>query len=158
MPRIVHKTRGIDYTPHKEARMQRTPELLLTLAVAGLLCGCSPPSSGLRARLGVPADARTVLVFSQTAHLDVDWQQTFDQYYQSYVDDIFTQAQQILKTQPRAFYSVAEMAYLKNYLAVHPEQTAPFAALAHTGALRIVGGGITSPDTVLPETELLLRD
>jgi hypothetical protein len=112
----------------------------------------------LRQKLGVPADAKTVIVFGQNAHLDIDWQKTFDDYYSTWVEQIFLQARQILDAQPRAFYSVAEMAYLQNHLLVHPEELAPLKTASQRGALRIVGGGMTSPDTLLPEPEMLFRD
>jgi hypothetical protein len=116
------------------------------------------PEQEIRARLGVPDDARTVVVFAQTAHLDIDWQQTFDDYYANFVEQIFLDARRLLDAQPRAAYSVGEMAFLAHHLERHPEEEAPLAGHAARGALRIVGGGVTSPDTLLPETELLLRD
>ena len=118
----------------------------------------STPEEEVRARLGVPDDARTVVVFAQTSHLDIDWQQTFDDYYASFVEQIFLDARQLLDAQPRASYSIAEMAYLGHHLEQHPEEQAALVGHAARGALRIVGGGVTSPDTLLPETELLLRD
>src|SRR5664279_5620105 len=74
----------------------------------------------LRTKLGIPVDAEHVIVFGQNAHLDIDWQHTFDDYYGMFVEDVFLQARQILDAQPRAFYSIAEMAYLQHHLAVHP--------------------------------------
>jgi hypothetical protein len=131
----------------------------LGLAVA---CSAAPapstPEGRLRARLGIPPEAKQVVLFAQAAHLDIDWQQTFDGYYQNFVEDIFREARQILDSQPRAYYSVAEMAYLERHLEVHPEELPPLARHVARGALRIVGGGRTSPDTLLPETELVLRD
>jgi hypothetical protein len=118
----------------------------------------SPDEIALRAKLGVPRDAKKVMVFSQTAHLDIDWQKTFDEYYAAFVGDVLTEAGVILKTQPRAFYSVAEMAYLEHHLATHPDEIPVWRDAAQRGALRIVGGGMTTPDTLLPETELLFRD
>ncbi len=112
----------------------------------------------LRAKLGIPSYAKRVIVFGQNAHLDIDWQHTFDDYYSLYVDDVFGQAQQILGDQPRAFYSVAEMAYLQQYVATHPDQLSALQAAVASGQLHVVGGGMTSPDTLLPETELLARD
>jgi hypothetical protein len=41
---------------------------------------------------------------------------------------------------------------------VHPEELAALRRHVARGALHVVGGGMTSPDTLLPETELLLRD
>ncbi|HEY3356607.1 MAG TPA: hypothetical protein VGQ83_25375 [Polyangia bacterium] len=145
--------------------MSRWALALLALALAAAV-GCeeakpappATPEAALRARLGVPAGARQVVVFGQTAHLDIDWQKTFDDYYRTWVEQIFLDARRLLDEQPRAFYSVAEMAFLAHHLEVHPEEAAPLAAHAARGALRIVGGGVTSPDTMLPETELLVRD
>src|SRR6266404_8720173 len=85
-----------------------------------LLCACSKTlpmtprvsEADLRAKLGIPSGAKRVIVFAQTSHLDIDWQKTFPDYYASYVKDIFMESRQILEVQPRAFYSVAEMAYL----------------------------------------------
>ena len=118
----------------------------------------SPDEISLRAKLGVPRDAKKVMVFSQTAHLDIDWQKTFDEYYAAFVGDVLTEASAILRTQPRAVYSVAEMAYLQHHLEKHPEELAVWRDAAQRDALRIVGGGMTSPDTLLPETEMLFRD
>ncbi len=120
--------------------------------------GFSPTEAQIRDQLGIPSDAPTVIVLGQAAHLDIDWQRTFVDYYQSFVQDIFTEARQVVGSEPRAFYSVAEMGFLQHHLVVHPEEAAPLQAAAARGALRIVGGGLTSPDTVLPETEILLRD
>ena len=69
-----------------------------------------------------------------------------------------TEARQILETQPRAFYSVAEMAFLQYHLQQHPEELAPIRAAVAAGSFHVVGGGMTSPDTLLPESELLFRD
>ena len=120
--------------------------------------GGGTPEAQLRTRLGIPADAKRVIVFAQTAHLDIDWQRTFDDYYSRFVDTIFTEAGAILASQKRATYSIAEMAYLAHYLDVHPAALSAFRDAAARGALRVVGGGMTSPDTLLPETEMLFHD
>src|SRR6185503_12348603 len=102
--------------------------------------------------------ARQVVIFAQTSHLDIDWQKTFPDYYQSYVESILLEARALMQAQPRERYAIAEMAFLQKHLTAHPEEAAPLRALAQSGALRIVGGGETSPDTLLPELEMLLRD
>jgi len=141
----------------------------LAFVIAVLACSSTPSSPppahplaqdelALRHALGVPDDAKYVLVLGQNAHLDIDWQMTFDDYYSSYVENIFLQARQLMDSDPRAFYAIAEMAYLKHHLEVHPEETAALRADVARGALRIVGGGVTSPDTLLPEPEMLARD
>ncbi len=117
-----------------------------------------PATQRIRDRLGIPPDAKKVVIFAQNAHLDIDWQKTFDGYYTAFVEQILMEARKLLEAQPRAYYSVAEMAYLQHHLAVHPEEVAPLKKLIAQGRFRIVGGGMTSPDTLLPETELLARD
>lgn len=118
----------------------------------------TPEESALRAKLGIPPDATSILIFGQNSHLDVDWQKTFDDYYGSFVGDIFIEARKLLEGDPRAYYGIAEMAYLQHHIEVHPEELAPLRAQVARGSLRIIGGGMTSPDTLLPESELLFRD
>jgi len=117
-----------------------------------------PAELELRKRLGIPAGAQRAVLLGQTSHLDIDWQLTFDAYYKQYVETAFLEARKLLDADPRAFYAIAEMGFLAHHLEVHPEERAPLAADVARGALRIVGGGVTSPDTLLPETELLARD
>lgn len=146
--------------------------LAILVVTAALLCACSqnkvsvevPPAkpveteNQVRTRLGIPLDAKNVMVFAQTSHLDIDWQETFEDYYKLYVEKAFLDARKILDTQPKAFYSVAEMAFLQEHVRQHPEELPALQAAAKRGALKVVGGGMTSPDTLLPELELLMRD
>src|SRR5579864_3572708 len=108
-------------------RMRSAHFMMVTVVTVFVLWNCScaespppqvtaTPEDALRARLGVPGDAKTVILFGQNAHLDIDWQKTFPAYYQSYVQDIFLQARQLLDGQDRAHYSIAEMGYLKRHL------------------------------------------
>lgn len=150
--------------------MARSTVLIFAALCLGVACSTSsgpqpvpthvysPGEMGLRHALGIPDGAKQVLLLAQTSHLDIDWQKTFSDYYTTWVSTAFLQARQILDTQPKAFYSVAEMAYLQQHLLAHPEEVGPLQADAKRGALRIVGGGMTSPDTLLPEPEMLFRD
>jgi len=112
----------------------------------------------VRASLGIPPEARRVIVFSQSAHLDWDWQRTFEHYYTSWVGPAFEAADALLSSQPGYFYSIAEVAFLKRHLDAHPERGGAFAQWYREGRLRIVGGGLTSPDMLLPAGESILRD
>ncbi|HXQ22467.1 MAG TPA: hypothetical protein VN812_12395 [Candidatus Acidoferrales bacterium] len=123
--------------------------------------GTQPASEAcVRAELGIPAEAQRVLILSQSSHLDWDWLHTFDEYYQQSVDGIFSDALSLLSqfhTAPaHYYYSIAEMGYLQRFIAVHPEAADALRAVGND--VRIVGGGITSPDNLLPPGEAFIRD
>ncbi|MEO8840143.1 MAG: hypothetical protein ABI591_28950 [Kofleriaceae bacterium] len=110
----------------------------------------------LRRALGVPPEAKRVLILSQSSHLDINWKSTFDEYYSARVETVFDDATTLLDADPRTFYSVAEMGFLAKHVADHGAE--PWLAHFGTGHARIVGGGMTSPDTLLPTAEALTRD
>jgi hypothetical protein len=110
----------------------------------------------LRRALGVPAEAKRVVILSQSSHLDINWERTSDQYYGDFVETVFSDATSLLDADPRTFYSVAEMGFLAKHVAVHGAE--PWLAHFESGHARIVGGGMTSPDTLLPTAEALTRD
>lgn len=145
----------------------------MLLAVHLAACGnasadrsaCPPPGQRaseacLRNELGIPDAASRVLLLSQSSHLDWDWLNTFDAYYAGQVERIFATAvdlQQRFRGAPRRYYySIAEMGYLQRFVAARPDL---LPALHAAGSdLRIVGGGITSPDNLLPNGEAFVRD
>jgi alpha-mannosidase len=135
------------------------------LGVLALGCGESAGNTAtaearVRAELGIPPDAPRVLILSQSSHLDWDWLRTFDEYYQRSVDGIFTDALDLLRQYHAAphhyFYSIAEMGFLQRFVTAHPELLQPLKDAGQD--LRIVGGGITSPDNLLPPGEAFIRD
>jgi hypothetical protein len=143
---------------HVSTKMKHVLFMLMLAGCGGTPAEPTTDEGKLRARLGIPPEAKRVVLFQQTAHLDIDWQRTFDDYYDRFVQQIFVEARQVLDRQPRSHYSITEMGFLQRHLAYHPEELAPLQEHAARGRLHIVGGGITSPDTLLPETELILRD
>ncbi|MCC6644610.1 MAG: hypothetical protein IT374_03435 [Polyangiaceae bacterium] len=116
----------------------------------------APTERDVRGAFGIPAEADRVLILSQSSHLDIDWKKAFEQYYRDHVEQVFLDAEAILDRDPRAYYSVAEMAYLAEHVAAHGDGAWP----RHLGSghARVVGGGMTTPDTLLPTDEALLRD
>ena len=138
----------------------------------------STTEAQLRAQLGIPNSAKQVIVLASTSHLDWDWLATFEAYYSSNhnfdfenyaVRDIFNDAATYLNentknggqtcTQtnpaqlPPYYYSIAEVGYLQAFAA---DPLGHFAQLQAVGdLLRIVGGGTTSPDNLLPHGETL---
>ena len=142
------------------------------LLIIGFLAGCAqtkpeatPPTapkleseSEIRKRLGIPNNAVHVLILSQSSHLDLDWRESFETYYTKRVEGILLAARKWLDDNQYAHYSIAEMAFLQHHLLKHPEEQPLLASHIKRGKLHLVGGGMTSPDTLLPETELLARD
>jgi alpha-mannosidase len=133
-------------------------------AIAGEAC--------VRRELGIPRDAQRVAIVSQSSHLDWDWRYTFEEYFQGPLDDplllflpgtvdgIFSDAAGLLTrfhgSKAHYYYSIAEMGFLARFVEAHPEMVEPLRAVGHD--LRIVGGGITSPDSLLPPGESFIRD
>jgi alpha-mannosidase len=112
----------------------------------------------LRKILGIPDAAEKVVVFSQSVHIDLDWQMTHQQYYDLWLEKIFTSAFGLLQDDPRYSYSLGEIYELKYFLNDHPELLSSAEDLVRAGRLRIAGGGLSSPDTLLPTGEALIRD
>ena len=147
---------------------------LLAVACTLLACGgevevspqCAAPGTQaaseacVRAELGIPEAAQRVLILSQSSHLDWDWQRTFEDYYRRSVEGIFSDALDLLSqfhgAEHHYYYAVAEIGYLQRFVIEHPEAVAALRAVEND--LHIVGGGITSPDNLLPHGEAFIRD
>jgi alpha-mannosidase len=126
----------------------------------------------VRRELGIPPDAQRVAIVSQSSHLDWDWRHTFDEYFEGPLDDpflfllpgtvdgILSDAVDLLArfhaSGTHYYYSVAEMGFLARFVEAHPDVLDRLRAVGHD--LRIVGGGITSPDSLLPSGEAFIRD
>src|SRR5262249_35694542 len=140
----------------------------------GAPCPASATASEtcLRTELGIPPDAKRVVILSQSSHLDWDWRHTFDEYFAGpladpflfispgTVETILSDALAVLAASHASgahyYYSIAEIGYLERFVAGHPERLDALRAVGLN--LRIVGGGITSPDSLLPTGEAFIRD
>ena len=114
--------------------------------------------SQIRNFLNIPVNAQQVMIVSQSSHWDPDWQSPFDTYYTNNVEPIIKNALNMLDTNKGYYYSICEILYLKRYWDDHPEDHARIVKYLRDGQLRIVGGGMTSPDTNLPTGEALVMD
>jgi alpha-mannosidase len=133
-----------------------------------------PTEAEIRSELGIPPlgspKAQKVIILSQSSHLDWDWRLPFPTLLDNqppekipYFNDntrpaseIFTDAAGFLSANPAYYYSICEMGFLEGFAAKYP---ATFATLKQAGDnLRIVGGGITSPDNLLPDGECFIRN
>ncbi len=113
---------------------------------------------GIRERLGIPVEAGEVILFAQSSHLDPDWLFTADQYQRLATDESIDRALHELGKDPRYIYSVECLFFFKRYWEGHPEKRAALRDYANKGRIRFTGTGITTPDTLLPEQESLIRD
>ncbi len=119
----------------------------------------NPPNEGeLRARLGIPPEARQVLFLAESSHWDPDWLFTWDEYYQRYVRDNLDRALDELRREPRRIYSIECLFFLRMYWEQRPERQAEIRELVNARRLRLTSSGITTADTLVASTEAILRD
>lgn len=112
----------------------------------------------LRHALGIPEDAKTVLVFGETSHWDPNWLFTSEEYYQRRIARILDEVLYELAQDPRRVFSIESLFFFQRYWERRPDRRALVRELVEQGRLRFTGTGITTPDTLLPSTEAILRD
>ena len=112
----------------------------------------------LRCRLGVPDDAERVIVFAESSHWDPNWMLTSEEYFQRLVRPNLDRAISELMRHPRRIYSVECIFFLRKYWEQRPEQHNIIRTLINEGRLRLTSSGVTTADTLLPDTEAILRD
>jgi hypothetical protein len=112
----------------------------------------------LRRQLGVPDDAAHVLVFSESSHWDTNWLQTSDEYFDRRLRPIFAGILAALEEDPHRIYCIESVFFLKLYFERHPEQRERVRAVIERRQLRILSSSFTTPDTLLPHPEAILRD
>jgi hypothetical protein len=117
-----------------------------------------PTEQVLRQRLGIPADAQRILVLGESSHWDPNWLHTSEVYYRRRIEPIVDQVMVELTAEPRRVFSVESLFFLQLYWQRRPEQREGLRTLLNTGRMRLTGTGITTPDTVLPDGEAILRD
>ncbi|MBI5480093.1 MAG: hypothetical protein HY906_14600 [Deltaproteobacteria bacterium] len=112
----------------------------------------------LRARLGIPAKAQRIIVLGETSHWDPNWLHTSEGYYERRIRHILDAVIDALQAEPRRVYSIECLFFLKLYWERVPERREALRELLASGRLQLTGTGLTTPDTVLPEAESILRD
>ena len=99
-----------------------------------------------------------MIFFAQSSHVDPDWLLTSDQYQRLLTDKTFDRALVELGKDPRYIYSVECTFFFKRYWDSHPQNQDLLRKYVNEGRIRFSGTGITSPDTLIPEGENLVRD
>ncbi|MCC7077195.1 MAG: hypothetical protein IT198_08730 [Acidimicrobiia bacterium] len=115
--------------------------------------------AALRDRLGIPAHAERVLVLAESTHWDPDWLLRSDQYFRWMVKRNLDKTVTELRREPRRVFGLECTFFPQMYWdAVGAEQRDRVRDLANRGRLRFTGSGVTTPDTLVPREETLLRD
>ena len=117
-----------------------------------------PADHQLRHRLGIPEDAKQVLVFSESSHWDPNWLLTSEEYFERFVRHNLDQAIDELLREPRRIYSIECIFFLRLYWDRYPGQRDTIRELVNAGRLRLTSSGVTTADTLLPSAEAILRD
>jgi hypothetical protein len=118
----------------------------------------NPTETNLRESLGIPKDARRVIVFGETSHWDVNWIHTAGEYFQMRIQKVVDHAIAELQAEPRRVFGIESLFFLDLYWRHRPDQRDTVRQLINAGRLRLLSCSLTSPDTNLPATEAILRD
>lgn len=116
------------------------------------------PEMALRARLGIPADARRIIVFAESSHWDPNWRFTSEEYFERLVGPNLDKAVSELLREPRRVFSIECVFFLRMYWDKRPEKQDTVRTLVNEGRLRLTSSGVTTADTQLPGAEAILRD
>jgi hypothetical protein len=112
----------------------------------------------LRESLDIPLDAERVLLFGESSHWDTNWLQTSEEYFTRRIEPIFEAVLSALERDPGRVYSIESLFFLKLYWERRPEQHARLRRLFEQRQLRMLANSYTTPDTLLPHPETILRD
>jgi hypothetical protein len=117
-----------------------------------------PAEARLREQLGIPADARHVLVFGETSHWDPNWLRTSEEYFDARVRHTLDAALRVLRAEPKRVYSLESTFFLRMYWERSPERRDELRERINSGRIRLTGTAVTTPDTTLPVEEAIFRD
>lgn len=112
----------------------------------------------LRRKLGIPDDAERVIIFAESSHWDPNWKLTSEEYFHQRVVRNLDRAINELLQEPQRVYSVECVFFLRMYWERRPQQQNIIRTLVNEGRLRLTNSGVTTADTLLPDTEAILRD
>lgn len=112
----------------------------------------------LRQRLHIPLDAQKVLLFGESSHWDTNWLQTSEEYFRDHIDAIFAAIFLALERDERRIFAIESVFFLKMYWERRAEDRDRLRNLLNSKRLRLLSASMTTPDTLLPPTETILRD
>lgn len=112
----------------------------------------------LRQTLGIPETAKRVLLLQESSHWDTNWLRTSEEYFSERIEPIFTAIFHELRAEPTRVFAIESIFFLKLYWERHPERHVELRHLLDNRRLRLLGASLTTPDTLLPHPESVLRD
>jgi hypothetical protein len=116
------------------------------------------PEALLRASLGVPAGVERVLIIGESSHWDTNWLRTSEEYFLERIEPILGKVLAALARDPKRVYCIESLFFFKRYWERHPEAREALRALLENRQLRLLASSLTTPDTLLPHFETILRD
>lgn len=111
-----------------------------------------------RSALGVPADAKRVLLFAESSHWDTNWLSTSEEYFDQRVGPILDGVLAALAADETRVYCIESLFFLKLYWERRVERREELRARFASRQLRLLATSFTTPDTLLPHAESILRD
>ncbi len=112
----------------------------------------------IREKLGIPDWADKILVVAESTHWDPDWLLTSNEYYRYLVRRALEQAVSELQADERRVFDVECIFFLRMFWERGARRREVIRDLVNTGRMRLTGSGVTTPDTLLPNDEALIRD
>ncbi len=138
--------------------MKRIIEIFGVIFVLILSCG-EDEEKKLRRELGIPDNAKKVLIVGQSSHIDPDWILTLDEYYENFVRRIILSSLEFISLSKNHYYSLAETLLLKKFYEENPHgKRDELVSRIKEGRFSILGGGFSTPDTLVPDTEAIIMN
>jgi len=103
----------------------------------------------IRSRLGIPDEAREVLILTESSHWDPDWLQTADEYYSRFVQSNIDLAIPELEREPRRVYGIECVFFLRMYWERNPGKQERLRRLVNSGQMRLTGSGVILRDFLI---------
>jgi hypothetical protein len=94
-------------------------------------------SVSLRSKVGIPDDAKRVLIFSESSHWDPNWMHTSEEYFDRFVRPNLDQAIEELLQELRRTYSIECILFLRMYWDRFPAQRDKIRTLVNERRLRL---------------------
>lgn len=138
--------------------MSKIIKVFIVMCLFFLSCGENPEKK-LRQEFGIPDSAKKVLIIGQSSHTDPNWLLTFEEYYENFVRRIILASLDFLSISKTHYYSLAETSFLKRFYEENPNNRGDeLIRRIKEGRFFILGGGFSTPDTLIPETEAIIMN